>query len=161
MFCPKNLQLCGVIMIILLLPIMSEAAWSQIANIKHVFTNLDQGCLWCDTRQWEQASFTDRMSHASIAETWQPQTCHESGVLRKKITHILLFSFVFLPMKHNSCKENQLTMLIILHLFFFSSHVWSRKSQWNLISLWKWYYNLHACSLAVWSNCVVCMFGRL
>ena len=40
------------------------------------------------------------MLRASIAETWQPQTSHESGVLRKKITHIL-FSFVFLPIKQN------------------------------------------------------------
>ncbi len=45
-----------------------------------IFTTLGSGCLWRDTSdsQWEQASVIYRMLRASIAETWQPQTCRES-----------------------------------------------------------------------------------
>jgi len=50
--------------------------------------------------------FMHFLFHASINETWQPQTCHESGVLRK-ITHIFF-------LLHGS----QLTILV-----FFLSHI--------------------------------------
>ncbi len=52
---------------------------SEISNMFDIYDSWS-GCLWRDTcdNQWEWASVTHRMLRASIAETWQPQTCYES-----------------------------------------------------------------------------------
>ncbi len=106
------------------------------------------GCLWRDTRdsQWERASVTYRMLRASIDETWQPQTCHES---REHHPYSFLY-FVFHceterapgePADNVDCPSD-----------FFSSHVWSRECPWDLVSLWNRSYNHQVCGLVVWSN---------
>ncbi len=112
------------------------------------------GCICHDTRdsQWEQASVTYRMLCASTAETWEPQTCHDS-----RIHHPYSFYTLFFTVKQNACRESQLTMSIVFHLFFFSSQVWSRESLWDLVSLWNRPYNRQVCSLTVWSNHLVCI----
>lgn len=63
-----------------------------------------------------------QMLRASIAGTWRPQT---SGVLKKKIIHILFFTLK---------QESLLTTSIVLHLFFFSPHICSCESPWDLVS---------------------------
>ncbi len=54
------------------------------------------------------------MLSASIAETWQPQTCMKA----ENITHILFYT-LFFTVKQNSRQESQLTTLTVLYLFFF------------------------------------------
>ncbi len=153
-FCPKNPLLCGVITIINCS--QSRRPWTLIINI--MFDDSWSGCLWRDTRdsQWERASVTYRMLRASTAEAWQPQTCHES-----REHHPYSFLYFVFHCETERVPGEQLTTLIVLYLFFFSSHVWSRECPWDHVSLWNRSYSLQVCGLTVCSNHLVCTFRGL
>ncbi len=74
---------------------------------------------------------------------------------KQNTSPILFFYTLFFTVKQNMRWVSQLATLIVLHLFFFCSHAWSRESPWDLVSLWSRSCN-QVCGLAVWSNHLVC-----
>ncbi len=123
-----------------------------------IFTTLDRAAsdvIPVIANESEQASLTG----CCLLLQLKPGS-HKHAMKAENNTHILFYT-LFFTVKQNVLQESQLTTLIVLCLFFFSSHVWSRESPWDHVSLWNRSYNLQVCGLAVCSNHLVCAFRGL
>ncbi len=135
-------------------------------NLNHKYPTLYiiQKCLIFTTLDWAASDMI--LTLANESKQVSPTRCcvllklklgsHKHAMKAENIIHILFHTFFF-TVKQNACQESQLTTLIFLYLFFFSSHVWSRECPWLHVSLWNRSYNRQVSGLTVWSNRSVCV----
>ncbi len=116
------------------------------------------GCLWRDTRanQWERASNTYRMLHASIVEAWKPQKCHKIRVHHPYSFFILCFS-----LWNRTCAGRASWQSRLSSICFASLVTFDLTSLPEIKSLWNHSYNHQVCGHVVWSNRPLCAFRGL